>query len=571
MKLPDRCPTCGSEWDLKAPDGYTCDGRHGGRTHHIPRADLEAWRGEDPPPAPGAARASSQDKPAATVTASSTPTVIRLDGVQPETVRWLWPGRVPMGKLTVLDGDPGLGKSTLTLDVAARVSTGQAMPDGTYGDVDAPADVLLLSAEDGLGDTIVPRLRAAGADLSRCEALAEITDPPRAGRDGQPVAQPPRPPSLPQDVDVLAEVIREAGAKLVIVDPLMAFLGGGVDSHRDQDIRAALAPLAGMADETGAAVVIIRHLNKTPGSNPLYRGGGSIGIIGAARAGLLVAPDPQDDTRRVLAVTKSNLAALPPALAYRITPTPDGVAALSWEGATAHTAAQLLEAPVDAEGRSALDEAVDFLRDALADGPQPARDVQRQAREAGIAERTLWRAKARLGVTISRQGEPGKRGGGPVSWQLPLSGGGATNTAGFTPPSVADTGFTLPSQNGHVAPSGGPLPERNGLAAGTSGIYFANPAITQELGRVNPVGRVNPPSPPCARCERPAAGRWNGEPLCYGHHPMGTVAPPVWPEESEAPATNGTVTAPPATYHVGDLVHPSVNGQLAPAPPVEAA
>jgi hypothetical protein len=204
---------------------------------------------------------------------------ISLADVEPQRVEWLWKGRIPLGKLTVIDGDPGTGKSAMVNDIVARISAGRAMPDNSPAEV---GGAVLLNAEDGLSDTVRPRLEAAGADLQRVLALA--TTPDKDGIE--------RLLSLPEDIPVLRRGVEQVGARLVVVDPLMAFLSGSVDSHRDQDVRRALAPLARLAEETGAAVVAVRHLTKTEGSNPLYRGGGSIGIVGAARSALLVAKAP---------------------------------------------------------------------------------------------------------------------------------------------------------------------------------------------------------------------------------------------------------------------------------------
>jgi RecA-family ATPase len=255
-------------------------------------------------------------------------TVVCLADVRPERVEWLWASRIPLGKVTVLDGDPGLGKSTITLDLGARVSTGRPMPGETAAL--PPAGVVLLSAEDGLADTIRPRLDAAGADVSRIVALTAVS-----GEDGD------RLPTLPQDLDRLEDTIQEHDAALVVVDVLMAYLSGDVNAHRDQDVRSVLARLAAMADRTRAAVIVLRHLNKATGGPAIYRGGGSIGISGAARSALVVGRDPDDESRLVLAVVKSNLAATAPSLAYRIVDR-SGVAAIDWEGASDLTASQLL-------------------------------------------------------------------------------------------------------------------------------------------------------------------------------------------------------------------------------------
>ncbi|HEV8276807.1 MAG TPA: AAA family ATPase [Streptosporangiaceae bacterium] len=319
--------------------------------------------------------------------------LICVADVAVEPVRWLWPGRIPLGKITALDGDPGVGKSTLTLTLAAKVTTGSPFPDQARPEI---GDVILLSAEDEIGDTIRPRLEAAGADLGRCWVLPDI----------RPEGEPPRPPELPLDLDQLEGYAKDRRAALVIIDPLMAFLSGQVDAHRDQDVRRALAAMAAMAARTGAAVVIVRHMNKSAAGSPLYRGGGSIGIIGAARAGLLVAPDPEDPDRRVLAVTKSNLAKLPDALAYRLVSDElYGVAKIIWDGTVSYSAADLLRVDrgddADAPARR---EAEEVLREILAAGPVPAKQAKTQARDAGISERTLARARVAIGAVTKREG-----------------------------------------------------------------------------------------------------------------------------------------------------------------------
>jgi AAA domain len=317
--------------------------------------------------------------------------LVLVADVEREQVRWLWPGRIPLGKISVIDGDPGTGKSTLTLTISAKVTTGSPFPDGTRPEV---GDVILLSAEDDIGDTIRPRLEAAGADLERCWVLPDV----------RPEGEPPRPPELPADLFLLEDLVKSKGAALVVVDPLMAFLAGQVDSHRDQDVRRVLASMAYMAANTGCAVLIVRHMNKGQGS-ALYRGSGSIGIVGAARAGLLVAPDPDDDGRRVIAMTKSNLAAMPDALAYRLVNDEQyGVARVVWEGATKHTAADLVRPRVDEDEAPALAEAAQVLKEILAKGPVRARAATAYAKQAGVAERTLHRARHALGVTTRRKG-----------------------------------------------------------------------------------------------------------------------------------------------------------------------
>jgi hypothetical protein len=331
-----------------------------------------------------------------------------LSSVESEEVEWLWPYRLALGKLALVDGDPGLGKSAVTLDLTARVSVGKDFPDGAESE---PGGVVLLSAEDGLRDTIRPRLDAAGADVSRILALATVPD--ENGHD--------RLLSIPEDIPLIEKGMKRVGARLLVVDPLMAFLSGETNSHRDQDVRRALAPLASLAERTGACVVVVRHLNKAPGNNPLYRGGGSIGIIGAARMAFVVGKDPQDENRRVLASTKNNLAKPPKSLMFTLEEAESGAVRVNWLGDSEVSAKDLLATPQDQEYAEARSEAAEFLNDALANGPVPARDIIRDAEDAGISEKTLRRAKKLLGVVANREGEAGKRGAGRWLWKLPIA------------------------------------------------------------------------------------------------------------------------------------------------------
>lgn len=260
-----------------------------------------------------------------------------LSNVEPKPVRWLWKNRVPLGKITVIDGDPGTSKSTLTNDIAARVATGREMPDGSTG---IEGGVVMLNAEDDPSDTIGPRLIAAGADPRRVVLLGTST----SGAAAEPL-------TFPDDLDQVRAAIDRVDASLVVVDPLMAYLGGKTDSHKDQDVRRVLAQLSELANDTGAAVVIVRHLNKMSGiGNPIYRGGGSIGIIGAARSGLLVAFEPLDNSLRVVASTKSNLGREPRSIAFRIGVDEEVVAGgevpfINWEGYIDRIAADLVAPP----------------------------------------------------------------------------------------------------------------------------------------------------------------------------------------------------------------------------------
>src|SRR5215217_2689958 len=358
-----------------------------------------------------------------------------LAEVQAETVEWLWERRIPLGKITVLDGDPDNGKSVLTTDLAARVTTGRTMPYG-FGKTFPQAGVVILSAEDGVADTIRPRFDAAGGNPSKVVIL---------GNDD--------PFGIPEDLPKLGRAIERVGARLVVIDPIMAFLGENINSNSDKDVRSALKPLKQLAERTGAAIVIVRHLNKSPGGNVLYRGGGSIGIIGAARSGLVVAPHPTDEGLRVLASQKHNLSTPPESLAYQVTSAPHNphAAVIDYKGVTEMNAKDILEPQVEEQERSAMGEAKDFLREVLAAGEKPAADVKSEAESVGVAWGTLKRAKVALGVN------PVKRGT-VWYWSLPSDDDDPAGSVGSSPASGSrdpddplDPHALSTNGNGHLA------------------------------------------------------------------------------------------------------------------------
>jgi putative DNA primase/helicase len=320
---------------------------------------------------------------------------VRLSDVASETLRWLWPGRIPAGKITVLDGDPGLGKSTLLCELAARISRGDPLP-GADAAPAAPRGVLLFSAEDDLFDTIRPRIDAAGGDPKRIVSFVAV---PNGTDTGRPFA-------LPGDLPILEAVVQRLDVALVIIDPLVAFLRPATS---DQQVRSALGALKGAAERSGAAIVVVRHLNKSSGANPLYRGAGSIGIIAAARAGLLLAADPDDPERRILALTKGNLARPAPALAFRLEDVPGAtVTRVVWDGESPWTATALLHAQRDAADdgaarRSVIDEVRAWLREALAAGPRPASELREEATALGIGRSSLYAARNAEDITIAKE------------------------------------------------------------------------------------------------------------------------------------------------------------------------
>ncbi|QXD17023.1 AAA family ATPase [Rhodocaloribacter litoris] len=337
---------------------------------------------------------------------------VRVADVEREAIRWLWPGRLALGKLTILDGDPGLGKSTLYCDLAARITTGRPWPDAPDAPPGEPAAVVIVTCEDGIADTIRPRLEEAGADLSRVHVIQAV-------REGEDLTV----PRLPDHIDAIEAVVQETGAALLVVDPIMAHLGDRINAHRDADVRRALTPLALLCERCGCAALVVRHLNKMTGGDPLYRGGGSIGIIGQARLGLLLASHPEHETAdgvRVLATTKANVGAWRPSLVLRLESSehdPD-TGVIRWGGTTPLTARDLLARPKAERPR---DEAADWLRERLASAadPVPARDLFAEAEARGISEKTLRRAKKGLGVVVE-QVPP--RPGGTWYWSLPGAG-----------------------------------------------------------------------------------------------------------------------------------------------------
>jgi len=310
-----------------------------------------------------------------------------------EDVRWLWPGYVPLGKLTTFDGSPGTGKSTITVDVAARVSTGRALPDGSCSDLTGPTHVLVASAEDGASDTIKPRVLAAGGDQNRIHILGPV--PIRRG--GQATEQ----WSTPKHVPHLKTIVLHLGVQLVVIDPLSAFVSPDHNMLQDQPMRNALGPLARVAEETGCAILVVRHFTKTGGRDPKHRGGGAISVIGQARAGLIVAPDPFEPTGFVLAVAKSNLAAEAPSLQYRVVSDKErDCSRIRWGRVSPHRATDLLVEPVTEEERSDRDQIADLLRRATEEEPILCAEARAQIRASGfsVSEKTIQRAAKTAGL-----------------------------------------------------------------------------------------------------------------------------------------------------------------------------
>lgn len=296
--------------------------------------------------------------------------------IAPCPIDWLWQPFLPRGKLAVLDGDPGSGKSLLTVDLAARLSRGGPLPDGQA--LARPHTTILLNAEDDPADTVRPRATAAGADLSRVLA---------AGGPNEPL------PPIPGGIADLTKLVYEFAADLLVIDPLSAFLPRSTASN-EQAARQAIGPLSGLAAETGCAVLLVRHRVGAGGPNAAYRGRGSTGILGLARTAMVLARHPDDPELRVLAMTKTNLGAAGGSLGFRLTA--NGV--VECTGAVDLSADELCGPTAAQVSRRPRERAAEFLREALASGPRPVSELEKLAAERGISWKTVLRAKEGVGV-----------------------------------------------------------------------------------------------------------------------------------------------------------------------------
>ena len=257
-----------------------------------------------------------------------------LSDIKSEPLHWLWKKRIPLGQLTILDGDPGLGKSLLTIDLAARITTGRPMPDGTSS---FKGNVLLIAPEDDKANTIKPRIEAAGGDPSRVRLLNIINSSnQRTGETS------PSPFSLAEHLNKLIHTIVQTSSIFVILDPLMAVLGSRISASNDQQIREKLSLLALIAQRAYCTFLIVRHLNKGSSENPLYRGGGSIGIIATARTGLLVTQHPSDENKRLLVSIKNNLSEKASNLVYQVIANANGIPTIQWLGTNHDPVASLM-------------------------------------------------------------------------------------------------------------------------------------------------------------------------------------------------------------------------------------
>ena len=334
--------------------------------------------------------------------------------VEVKRIEWLWERKLALGKINLICGEPGVSKSTLTTDLTARVTTCSPMPDGTPGVI---GSVIIASAEDDQSDTIVPRLKEAGADLSKVVFLDGITLPGENGIRHE------RSFTL-EHIAILADTIKSIGdCKLVVIDPVSAFLADA-DSHKNAEIRGLLAPLSKLAAEFGVCILLVTHLNKAAGGKAINRAMGSLAFVAAARSAWLVAKDQHNERRRLFLPIKNNIGNDTDGMAFGVIG--DDVPRIAWEHDRVHLKAdEALASPEDDNERrtgpapAVKNAAIGWLRELLADGPLESAKVKEEAKAAMIAWSTVRRAQEDIGV------KPYKcQFGGAWMWKLPPEGPG---------------------------------------------------------------------------------------------------------------------------------------------------
>ena len=314
---------------------------------------------------------------------------INAANVTPTRVTWAWDGYIPFGKVTIVEGDPGDGKSVLTVDWVARWTSGLKMPDGIeHG---GPYNAVMVTAEDDPADTIVPRLIAAGAYRER------VTVVTNGGEPDQPF-------NIAVDMAELRLLVMKKNIKIVTLDPLMAMTGDGVDTNVDAQVRRGLFPLYQLARDTGCAVIVVRHLNKGTGRRAIYRGGGSIGFVGAARAAYTIGRDPEDRERRIMACVKMNVAREPVSLAYTVDEGPVGPY-LTWHGQVDLDAQSVVDGNSGHAGEKFKD-AIEFLDSVVENDPLTWKEILKIGADEGHTGATLLRAReaSRIEKIVGKDG-----------------------------------------------------------------------------------------------------------------------------------------------------------------------
>lgn len=305
--------------------------------------------------------------------------IISMDTVQEEEIKWLWKPYIPFGKLTIIQGDPGEGKTTFALQLAALLSIGKGFDENENIGVSEPVNVIYQTAEDGLADTVKPRLISAGADCSKIKVIDDSEK------------------SLSMDDERLELAINATGAKVLILDPLQAYLGDKVDMNRANEAREMTKKLGTIASRTGCAVILIGHMNKGSGAKAAYRGIGSIDFFAIARSVLLVARVPDDSTIRAVAQIKSNLALEGDTMAFRLAEN-----GFTWIGEYDISTDELLAGYSNSDKHKSAE---DFLKKILSNGQTvPASSIFSQAKAIGVSKRTIENVKQELGIKSIKDG-----------------------------------------------------------------------------------------------------------------------------------------------------------------------
>lgn len=352
------------------------------------------------------------------------PTAPRLElrcasDIPMSAIRWLWPGWLARGKFHLLAGPPGVAKTTIAMHFAAIVSAGLDFPDGTFSKA---GNVLIWSGEDDPADTLVPRLRAAGADLNRVYFVGDMSAGD-AFRSFDPATDIPA---------LLEQAIRIGGVSLIVVDPIVSAVAG--DSHKNGEVRRALQPLVDMADRIGAAVVGITHFSKgTTGRDPTERVTGSVAFGALARVVMVAAKASggEHGSERILARAKSNVGPDGGGFGYTVEQVDagDGIEAsrISWGATLDGTAHELLGRADAASEAKDADEAAAFLRALISSGVQESKTIFREAESAGLSHDQIKRAKVRIGAKAFKV----SMDGGWI-WKLPQFEGSAQEAEGST-------------------------------------------------------------------------------------------------------------------------------------------
>lgn len=298
--------------------------------------------------------------------------MIRMSEVQSQEIEWLWYPFIPYGKLTIIQGDPGDGKTTMVLNLAAKLSKGEALDENMK--VTEPVNVIYQTAEDGLADTVKPRLELAGAD---CERIIVIDESDK---------------SLSMVDERLEEAIVRTGARLLILDPIQAYLGGGMDMNRANEARDMTKKLGALAEKTKCAIILIGHMNKASGNKAAYRGMGSIDFFAVARSVLLVGRVEGETNTRAVVQIKNNLAAFGHPKAFALSE--EG---FQWIGDYEITVDEVLGGIAPKANKMEL--AKQMLRElAETHSAVLSNEIFDRADELGISKRTLENAKKELGI-----------------------------------------------------------------------------------------------------------------------------------------------------------------------------